>query len=394
LFISKLRPVSIIKSFQTFRINPRFSKVLVVAQYTSCVVMMVAALVINRQMKFVAGKDLDFDKEQVVLVQNPGFDAVFTKRVRERLHDFAKSEPSVLQYSCMNGGLDGGGNRSGFMLNGERTEFTRLSVGYDYFEMLKIPFLQGRSFSEKFSSDTARTSKSVVVNETLFNLLGSDARLGVFNKNIEATIIGVVKDYHFASLNKTIEPEVHSLLGDHAAARFMFKIKAGEIQPAIEKIQKQWKSITNNYPFEYTFLDQTITKMYEADLIWQKTIQSSCFFAIFIACMGLFGLSAINAINRTREIGIRKVLGAGVGDLVGTLSKSFLAMIVIAILIAIPFSWWIMNAWLGDFAYRITITWWMFALVGCSAIAIAWVTVSFQAVKAALANPVNSLRSD
>jgi putative ABC transport system permease protein len=164
------------------------------------------------------------------------------------------------------------------------------------------------------------------------------------------------------------------------------------VQAAIEKIQKQWKTLTSNYPFEYSFLDQSIAKMYEADLIWQKTIEASCFFAIFIACMGLFGLSAINAINRTREIGIRKVLGAGVGNVVGTLSKSFLAMILIAILIAVPVSWLIMNDWLADFAYRITISWWMFALVGCSAIAIAGITVSFQAVKAALANPVDALR--
>jgi putative ABC transport system permease protein len=174
----------------------------------------------------------------------------------------------------------------------------------------------------------------------------------------------------------------------------MFKIKAGQLQPAIAKIEKEWKTITNNYPFEYTFLDQTIAKMYEADMRWQKTIQASCFFAILIACMGLFGLSAINAINRRKEIGIRKVLGASVKDIVATLSSSFLIMVIISIAIATPLAWWLMNKWLEDFAYRINISWWMFLIIGITAIIIAIGTVSFQAIKAALANPVKSLRTE
>ena len=163
---------------------------------------------------------------------------------------------------------------------------------------------------------------------------------------------------------------------------------------AIAKIEKEWKSITNNYPFEYTFLDQTITKMYEADRRWQRIIQASSFFAILIACMGLFGLSAINAINRAKEISIRKVLGASLKDIVSALSKSFLMMVTISILIAVPVAWWMMNKWLEDFAYRIDISWWMFLVVGLAALSIAMATVSYQAIKAALANPVKSLRSE
>lgn len=174
----------------------------------------------------------------------------------------------------------------------------------------------------------------------------------------------------------------------------MFKVRGGQMQPTIEKLQKEWKQTTNNYPFKYTFLDQTITKMYEADMRWQKIIQASCFFALFIACMGLFGLSAINAINRTKEIGIRKVLGANITDIVATLSSGFIAMVFLSIVIAMPLSWWIMNKWLEDFAYRIHISWWMFAAVGIMALLIALLTVSFQAIKAALANPVKNLRTE
>ncbi len=392
LLISKMKPASILKSFQTFKINPRFSKILVVLQYTACVVLMLSAFVINRQMQYINNKDLGFDKEQIVVVNNPIFDFDFTQRLYQRLSNFAKSQPSIIQFSAMNGGFDGAGNHNRFKLNGEDKWLTQMQIDYNYFKMFGLQFVQGRPFSQSISSDTARAVRASVVNETLFNLLGKDAKLGVYNEAIHSTIIGVVKDYHFASLTKKIEPEQHVL--SKAYFTFMFKIKAGQMQTAIPKIEKEWKSITNNYPFEYTFLDQTIAKMYEADMRWQKTIQASCFFAILIACMGLFGLSAINAINRTKEVGIRKVLGANVKEIVTTLSSSFLIMVLTSIVIATPLAWWIMNKWLEDFAYRIDISWWMFAIVEAIALLIALATVSFQAIKAAKANPVDSLRTE
>src|ERR1700722_2436899 len=392
LMISKMKPVSILKSFQTFKINPRFSKVLVVLQYTACVVFMISAFVINKQMQFINNKDLGFDKEQIVMINNPVFDFDFSKRLRERLSDFAKTQPFILQFSAMNGRIDGAGNHNSFKLNGEDKWLTQMQIDYNYFKILGLHFVMGRPFSESITSDTSRVVRASVVNETLFNMLGKDAKLGVYNEAIRSTIIGVVKDYHFASLTQKIEPEQH-VLGKFYFT-YLFKIKAGQMQPAIAKIEKEWKTITNNYPFEYTFLDQTIAKMYEADTRWQKTIQASCFFAILIACMGLFGLSAINAINRRKEMGIRKVLGASVKDIVTTLSSAFLIMVIISIVIATPLAWWLMNKWLEDFAYRINISWWMFLVIGITAIVIAIGTVSFQAIKAALANPVKSLRTE
>ena len=175
---------------------------------------------------------------------------------------------------------------------------------------------------------------------------------------------------------------------------FMLKIRAGQMQSAISNLQKEWKQIANGYPFEYTFLDQTLAKMYEADMRWQRVIQASCFFAIFIACMGLFGLSAVNAVNRKKEIGIRKVVGASVKDIVATLSSNFVIMVAISITIATPLAWWIMNNWLQNFAYRIAISWWMFVIVGAGALLIALSTVSVQAIKAAMENPVKSLRTE
>jgi putative ABC transport system permease protein len=232
----------------------------------------------------------------------------------------------------------------------------------------------------------------IIVNETLFNMLGEKAKLGVFCEPLGGTIIGVVKDYHFESLSNKIEPEEHVLVKDFEML-FIFKIKPGHLPEAIATLGEKWKRITE-YPYEYSFLDETISKMYEADKRWQKTIQSSCFFAIFIACMGLFGLSAINAINRTKEIGIRKVLGASVKDIAATLSSGFVVIIAIAIIIATPLTYWIMNRWLQDFAYRINISWWLFAAAGGIAFIIALATTSFQTIKAAVVNPIDSLRTE
>jgi putative ABC transport system permease protein len=392
LIISKIKPVSILKSFRTFKINPHFSRLLVVLQYTGSVVLMISAFIINRQMHFINNKDLGFDKEQVLIVSNPVWTMDFTKHAKEQLGNFAKSQPYISYFSGMNGGLNGANNMSGFLLNGEQKWRKQLSVDYDYFEMLGIKLLQGRSFSRSFPTDSSRKNRPAVINESLLVLLGDKAKVGEYCEPIDATIIGVVQDYNFETLTKKIEPEEH-VLGLNYESSFMFKIKAGQIPTAISGIGKEWKSFTN-FPFEYTFLDDTINKMYESDQRWQKTIQSSCFFAIFIACMGLFGLSSINAINRTKEIGIRKVLGASVRNIAVTLSSGFMKMVMIAIIIATPLSYWIMNKWLEDFAYRIEISWWMFVMVGVIAFIIALATTSFQTIKAAVVNPVDSLRAE
>ncbi len=392
LIISKIKLVNVLKGFKTFKINPSFCRIAVVLQYIGSVTLMISAFIINRQMHFVNNKDLGFDKEQVLMVSNPTWNSDFSKQARARLANFAKSQSYISDFSGMNGGLDGSYNTNGFKLNGEQKWRKELSVDYDYFEMLGIKFLQGRSFSRSFPTDTARIKRPAVINETLFNLLGDQVKLGEYCEPLGSTIIGIVQDYHFETLSKKIEPEEH-VLGLNYEQFFMFKIKAGKIPSAIAGIQKEWKSFTN-YPFEYTFLDDTINKMYESDMRWQKTIQFSCFFAIFIACMGLFGLSAVNAINRTKEIGIRKVLGASVREITLTLSSGFIRMVTIAILVATPLSYWIMNKWLEDFAYRIDISWWMFVAVGIIAFIVALAATSFQTIKAAVVNPIESLRAE
>ncbi len=353
---------------------------------------MISAFIINRQMHYIREKDLGFDKEQVMMVYNPTWNRDFTKNMKERLGDFAASQPYITKYSGMIGGLDGSYNTNGFILNGEQKWRKQLSVDFGYFEMLGIKFIKGRPFSRDFPSDTFKTKRPAVINESLYNMLGDQVKLGAYCKPLNATIIGVVQDYHFETLSKKIEPEEH-VLGNNFDMVFMFKINPGHMQDAISGIGKEWKSLTD-YPFEYSFLDETISKMYESDMRWEKSIRISCFFAIFIACMGLFGLSAINAINRTKEIGIRKVLGASVKDIAMSLSSGFIVIVIIAILIATPVSYFVMNKWLEDFAYRINLSWWMFAMAGLMAFIAALTATSFQTIKAAVVNPIESLRSE
>jgi len=200
--------------------------------------------------------------------------------VRDRLTSYASSQPSILLFSGMNGGLDGSYNTNGFRLHGEQQWLKQLTVDYNYFEMLGIKFVQGRPFSPAMASDTSSTVRPSIVNETLFEMLGKEAKLGVYNEAIRSTIIGVVKDYNFETLSKKIEPEQHVLAKGYEGY-FMFKVRGGEMQRTITNLQEAWKQITGNYPFEYTFLDQSIAKMYEADKRWQRIVQAACFFAIF-----------------------------------------------------------------------------------------------------------------
>jgi putative ABC transport system permease protein len=363
-----------------------------VVQYTSCVVLMMSTFVIARQMRYINDKDLGFDKDQVLLVDVP-WELAGDRMMRDRLAAFAKSEPAIVEYSGMNGGLNGSSNNNGFKLNGVQQWRRAVDVDYDYFHLLGLKLVQGRLFSRDYPTDTILKPRRVVVNETLFHMLGKTAKIGEYNEPIYAVIIGVVKDYHIMSLTTKILPEEHRLATEYEFT-LMFKLKGGQTRQAIDRLQTAWKQISGNYPFSYRFLDETIAAMYTAQTEWEHIILLSCLFAVFIACMGLFGLSAINAANRTKEIGIRKVLGAGVKDIVALLSWDFLGMVLVSLVIALPLSWWMMGHWLEDFAYRIDITWWMAALVGLVAMVIALVTVSVQSFRAATANPVDSLHAD
>jgi putative ABC transport system permease protein len=276
----------------------------------------------------------------------------------------------------------------------------RFDIDDQYIPTLGMKMLAGRNFSKDFPTDSA----AMIINETAardfgWGLKATEHTLTPFNdddhgQKINYRIIGIVKDFNFKSLHERISPLVMVLRKNSGS--FIVKTKTADVSGLLKTMKKNWTALTSELPFEYAFLDDRFKQAYETE---QKTGLILGIFAgltIFVACLGLFGLAMFTAEQRTREIGIRKVLGASVAGVTSLLSKDFLKLVFIANLIAWPIAWWAMNKWLRDFAdaYRIQISWWIFAVAGLSALLIAIVTISFQAIKAALANPVNSLRSE
>ena len=207
-------------------------------------------------------------------------------------------------------------------------------------------------------------------------------------------VIGVVKDFNFRPLKEKVEPQMFHQFADYEPYKYFVKIKPGNPAPALAAIQKSWSSVVADLPFKYSFLDEDLDNFYKTEKKWSSIIGWAGGISVFLACLGLFGLAALAAINRTKEIGIRKVLGASLSGIVGLLSKDFLKLVVIALVIAAPVAWYFMNKWLQDFAYRISIGWWVFIAAGSLAVIVAFVTIGLQAVKAGVANPVKSLRTE
>ncbi|HMH34415.1 MAG TPA: ABC transporter permease [Puia sp.] len=397
--LSKGQPSQRMKSFQTLKLNPRLAAIIVVTQYAVCTILIVAAVTIYLQMSYISHKPLGYDREQVLIVESPTTNYDLIKKLYSNFTSTSQSDPEIVNFTACVGGLTGEfSNVNGFILDGIQQWVIETGVDYNYFNTLGIKIQMGRSFSKDIASDSLRpipgsgSVVSCVVNETLYKQLGNNAKVGEFCKPINAIIIGVSSDYHFENLMSKIKPQMHILMTRYFE-HFIFKIAPGKVQTAITKIENVWKKNSPGYPFEYKFLDQSINKMYESQDRWEKTVNASCFFAVLIAAMGLFGLSSINALNRTKEIGIRKLLGANTSEIVLALVINLAIKISIAILIAIPVAWWIMNRWLLDFAYRIELSWWTFAASAFVALIIGLATISFHSFKAARANPIKCLAS-
>jgi putative ABC transport system permease protein len=408
LTMSGLKPLNIMRSFSAYKLNPFLSKFLVVLQFTICIILIISTLVINKQIHFIDKTDMGFNKDQVLILRSPyGYsDKPHTLALKQQLFNYAASEPAIDDVTSVSI-VFGGFNNNGFFINGGKVMLQAPDVDYNYFSFLHIPIIKGRSFSHDFPSDTAKLNvpglrtaqslslamRSIVVNETLYNLLGKP-KLGVINQQMGGIIIGVCKDYHTQDLTQKIQPAYHTLQR-YTPFSFWFRIKAGQNMPdMISKIQKQWNVLTNSAPFDYTFLDQEVAKNYESYLRWMKTITIASFLAILVSCLGLFGLSGLTTLNRTKEIGIRKVLGASVTNLFVLLNRSTIILAICSFAIAAPVALYLVHGWLDNFAYRIQPDWVLFTFAGFIAIMTALIAVSYHTIKAAIGNPVESLRSE
>ncbi|GAB3643467.1 ABC transporter permease [Spirosoma arcticum] len=404
-FLSSFKPITVLKG----KVNVSFKGAglrsgLVVFQFMMSMVLIVGTIVVYRQVTYIQNKNLGFKRDQVLTVNEVyaiGKQAETFKQEVLRL-------PGVVSGS-ISGYLPTPSNRSNnsFFPEGKIDQKNAVSmqawgVDHDYVKTLGMQLVQGRDFSRDFGSD----SSGIVLNETAAKLFGGKAIVGkrilqFVNPQLKTTktytVIGVVKNFHYESLRQNIGALALVLDANSGAASFRLggtPLSGTNLPALISQIEAKWKQVAPGQPFSYSFLEDSFDAMYRAEQRIGTIALTFAVLAILIACLGLFGLAAFMAEQRTKEIGVRKVLGASVFSIVGLLSKDFLRLVLIAIVVASPLAWYAMSQWLKDFAYKIDIEWWYFALAGALAVGIALLTVSFQSIKAALMDPVKSLRSE
>jgi putative ABC transport system permease protein len=395
LVLSSFKPVAVLKGrFATGGKGSILRKSLVVAQFTIATGLIIGTLVVYNQLNFMRSRDLGFDKDQKMVMDTQGDS---TKLV---LKEEVSQLPGVLS-TAMAGSMPGGGNPGAYSqienLKGEMqiANLDLYFVDFDYIPQLKIKMAAGRPFSRQFMTDTTH---AMILNEAAVKLFGYSSPERAIGKKFsqwgrEGTIIGVVKDFHFRSLQEVIKP-LSIRIEPRGCNLLSVNIDGQHIPATIAAIERKWKELLPEKPFSYFFLDEFFDKQYRAEDRFGKLFLYFAALAIFISCLGLMGLASYSTVQRTKEIGIRKVVGASVGQIVFLLSRDFLLLVLLAFLVSSPIAWWLIEDWLMGFAYHIPVYWWIFAIAGLLAVLIAVLTVSFQAIKAALVNPVKSLRSE
>jgi len=403
-----IKPLSILNKFTTYKLNPSLSKVFITLQYTACIVLIIYSIVITQQIKYINNKNLGFDKEQTLIIANPFWgDRQQTLSLRDKLDQYASSQREFTGTTGSDFRFAAISNKNGHNINGRKEMVAQMNIDYDYFSFNRIPLVKGRFFSKEFITDTTRlviskdqldtlatrTMSNLVINETLYTMLGSPP-LDEVNRSLGGVIVGVCQDYFFEGLDHKIEPVYHKC-NPKGVGYFWFKIgKNQDIAAATNKLKAKFNEYTNGQVFKYSFMDEDIKVLYESHERWLKVINAASWMAVFIACLGLFGLSAIVAVNRTKEIGIRKVLGANVLQMFYSLNKQTLLIVLLSIAIATPIAIYIGNSWLQNFAYRIDLKWSFFAVAGLIGFICALVAVSYHTLKAARSNPIKSLRTE
>lgn len=390
-YLSSFRPSEILRGA-----GPRaggssagFRKVLVVAQFGISIAIVIASLLVSRQMDFVRTERLDGNEDQVMVIHNNNRDLI--QRFGTLKQELLQSN-SVLSVTA--GTLPNQiSARSGYRDSTGSINLSHFSVAFDYLETMGLDLVNGRGFDPEMASDS---SEAVILNETAARAFGYETAEGQEISRPSGRLIGIVEDFHETTLFDPIQPVVfQSIYRSGSYMRtLMVRLREGQISSGIEHVRATWNELEPAYPLNYSFLDQIMDQDYEAELRLAKIFNVFSGFAILIACLGLFGLAAFSAERRTREIGIRKVLGATVSHIVGLLSRDFVKLVAIGFLIAIPVAWYGADWWLTSFAYRIEIGYGIFLIAGVMALLIALLTVSWQSIRAALANPVDSLRSE
>lgn len=389
LVLSGFSPVETLYSRFTLSGKNYLQKSLVVLQFTLASFLISATLVIYLQFNYLTTEKLGYDDTNLVMVNKNDLNHDQAKLLQEQLI----KNPDIIGVAPKNGGF--WATRA--KVNGDSAiQFAYETIDESFVPLLKIPIMEGRNFSKDFPSDS---SQSVLVNESFVKEAGWKKPLGQevnfwYKNNKKYNVIGVVKDYHFKSLNEKIGPQLFTMSPQNNYGMAYIKLRPKTATSSLAFIRTTFKNLFPVSPYSYTFKQDENIKSYEAEAKWKQIMLFGAIFTIFISCIGLFGLSVLSAEKRIKEIGIRKVLGASVGDVVASLSKDFLKLVILSIIIALPVAWIVAGKWLESYPYRIALSGWMFSAAAMLVIFIAMATVSFQAIKAAVANPVKSLRTE
>jgi putative ABC transport system permease protein len=408
--LSSFKPISVLKGkLKIASSGILLRKGLVIAQFMASVALISGTLIIYRQLHYMMSKNLGVNINQVVVMDRPGIALKNEENYKAYDHaidvfrDELKKSPDIEAASTS---LTIPGHQRAFKVtikpyggNSKDSVFLRVnSMDYDFLNVYKMNIVAGRRFSKEFPHDP---DTSVILTESAVRLMGYENPNDAIGKTIVITefnnarqlIAGVVNDYHQVSLKKPIEPTMF-FCSPYDGEYYSIRINTDHLPKTLEHIQASWAKAFPGNPFEYSFLDEYFNQQYNNERRFGELFTTFSALAIIISCLGLFGLSAFTASQRIKEIGIRKVLGASVANIAAMLSKDFLKLVLISIAITSPLAWFTMEVWLRNFAYRIDVSWWVFAVAGIVALLIALLTVSFQAIKAALTNPVKSLRTE
>lgn len=404
--LSSFKPISILKGkLSNSKKGIAFRKALVIGQFSVTVALIIGSMIVLRQLRYMNKTDLGFNMDQILIVKPPvltNWDSTFINRTnnfKEELKQIAHVKAAATSWNTPGGDIGRSFNvRRADSASTANFTMRHTAVDYDFLNVYGIKLVAGRNFQPTDHDPVGRNLKNIMINASAAKLLGfvsPESAIGkdIMRGNRKWTVIGVVADYHQKSLRYAMEPMLFMPFYS-TNSEISVKITPGDLPGTIEQIKSKYASFFPGNLFDYSFLDERFNRQYENERLFSKAFGIFAALAIFVACLGLLGLAMFSTIQRTKEIGVRKVLGASIPNILLLLSKDFIKLVLIASVIAFPVAWWVMNKWLQDFSYRITISWWIFLIAGAAALLVALITVSFQAIKAAIANPVKSLRTE
>jgi len=404
--LSSFKPIAVLKGkLSSSKKGIAFRKGLVIAQFSVTVALIIGSMIVLKQLRYMSKSDLGFKMDQVLVIRPPrltNWDSTFldrTNNFKEELKQIAHVKAATTSWNTPGGDIGRSFNvRLADSTTTAKYTMRHTSVDYDFLNVYGIRLVAGRNFQPTDHNAKGKNLKSILINESAAKLLGfasADAAIGrdIMKGDRRWTVIGVLADYHQKSLRYPMEPMLFMPFYSNNS-EISVKLTPGDLPGTIAQIKKKYDAFFPGNLFAYSFLDERFNRQYENERLFSKAFGIFAGLAIFVACLGLFGLAMFSTIQRTKEIGVRKVLGASVSNILLLLSKDFVKLVIIASIVAFPVAWYVMHKWLQDFSYRINISWWLFVIAGAAALLVALLTVSFQAVKAAIANPVKSLRTE